>query len=353
MGVRGGDEFIEILLPPHQESVLGSATEWKDVLMAGTAGQSMPQLVANARAALSPGASLQGNPRPGVQVSRPAAEPQVMLPNPEESRAEAESHQGENRPNENLVVLIEDIVFAAVDEAVAAATAEDHARRQADEVVQDIIAGLVEDVIQAEEQERHSISEAVECLVSSLVDAVVVAAETRDRHHEASIIVENISGVVLEIVAAALHPDPPQSDDDPPHSTNSADLGSDATDWSMVEMQDDADEEVVLLTDPINLEEDAEHVTEVTPMGQLDGADEMGRRGVVSKVVSRLSRTTGSGTVWTSVLSMTTGSGTVWTSVASGVTGTVLPRPQTEELLLGPITRAQRRLMARGGDGDI
>lgn len=314
MDIRGGDGPAQILLSIHRKPVLDSATDCNGVSMAGTTGQSVPRTVANTGDVPTSEAPLQEDPRPSVQTPGPTAEPQVQLPSPKESPSEGEGHQGEIGPSEDLPGLVEDILSAAVDEVVVEVTAEEHARRQADEAVQEIITGMV--------------------------DEAVAADENRSRDREASVIVEDIFAVILELAAAALHPNLPQADDGPPPFIYDANVGTDAMDWSIVELQDDSQEEVVLLTDLSDLEEeDTSHVIEAASMEQLDGADETNGSRAATEEICRLSKTTGSGTVWA--------------SAALGMVGTAMPQPQTEAMVLGPMTRSQRRLMVRDSNVDV
>lgn len=314
--IRGGHGPAEVLLPIRYEHVRGSAIDYRDVLMAGTADQSLPQSMANAGAApTTPGALLQCSPCSSIQTATSAVEPQATLPSPEESPSEDEGQQGKNELGKDLAELVGDIVSVAV-------IAEEHIRRQVDEAVKDTTISLIDEMTQEEEQHRYIVNEAVKNLVSSVIDAVVVAAEERNREHEASVAVEDIFGGILNVAAET--------------------LDADAMGWTLADPQDDGDKDIVLVTGPLELEGDKESGTDVPVTGQLDGAGETSGSGATSDEVSQPSRQ-----------SKTTGSGTAWVPMASGVVGTPRPRPQTEEMPLGPMTRAQRRLMAWNGDVEV
>lgn len=282
-------------------------------------------------------------------------------------------------PGRQVHEAIHDIVTGLVDEVI---TAEDPAL-EAHEALHDIVTSLVDEVVIAKDHGRQ-IHETTRDIVSSVVDEVVAAQE---RDQEAKSIAEDILRGILDVVARMtievapeplggqahpageidppphsdhLHlsaagigpgsdaqageqdgqPDPPQADDhfslplDDSAMEGAGPEEDEAMDWTLVDLQDDASEEVILLADPAEAE-DIEPVEDALPR-QLDGAADESNSlaAILDACVSRVY----------------TGSGTAWMPAAPGARpGSPRPRPQVEtepeQMPERRLTRSQRRAL--------
>lgn len=193
---------------------------------------------------------------------------------------------------EDLADLLEDIVSPSVHDVASVDPAEDHALRQIEEVVHDIVTGQVEEVLR-EEARR-------------LPQGADRAANVYVRGN----LLDTASDTVRRGSRQDLSQLPCMLDGTLSTSGNDAPEGDGTTiDWSVVELHNDADDEVLLLTDPLeagNSAGDDEnghgqkqcHDADQAFVAQLDGT------GATDRTVeaSRPSRMTGSGTLWSSTL---------------------------------------------------
>lgn len=377
MYVRGGGDITETVLPVRQEHSLGSAADGDDAVMAGTADQTSSHFPADMQAAPTPVAPTQNGSLADVQTGEPTADTStiVLLSGPEGPPSTCEQQQGEQE-------LIEDDV-TGMDMGVSAEVAAEDPSRQVHEAIHDIVTGLVDEVVAAEDHGRQ-IHKTSGDIVSSLVDEVIAAPE---RDQDAMSTAEEILRGILDVVSRVdtetnpeplggqAHPaggiDPPPHGDHLRLSSAGPGSGSDAPvgvqeeqpepsqaddhpllplddiamegaepeedgamDWTLVDLQDDASEEVVLLTDPADAE-DVGQEAGASPR-QLDGAadERSSTAAIIDTCVSRVY----------------TGSGTAWMPAAPGARpGSPRPRPQVEteakEMPERRLTRSQRRAL--------
>lgn len=380
MYVRGGGDSTETMLPIRQEHCFGSATDGDDTVTSGTAIQTLTYYAADMQAASTPVALTQHSSQADVQTREPAADTPVfvLLSGPAGSPSTCEQQQDERE-------LIGDGMTGVDTDASAAAAAEDPGW-QVDEAIQDITTSLVDEALAAEDHGRQ-IHETTRDIASSPIDEVVAAQE---RDQEAMPAAEDILRGILDVAARvdtekttqeppiggqarpagesspppphdhhrclsaapgsgsedrAKQQEPPdllpQADDHPPlpSSDDGAVEGAERDeegemDWTVVDLQDDATEEVILLTDPAEAEDAGQD--ECASPRQLDGAAD--ERGSLAAVIEAYD------------YGVYTGSGTAWVPAAPGTRQrSPRPRPQVEaeaeQVPQRRLTRSQRRAM--------
>lgn len=263
----GGDGSIDYVLPFPQAAVPAPEEDGADVAMAG--GQSVLPPTTSPGTGMLPTATPPVRHNPNGEPKSSASEPHFMLPSPEESPSEDEVEPEENGPDEGMV---EDLV----DENVIAAEKRDQKAIETVEgiggVINDGAESMGETTGEANIEVSSGLSEGQPASKYPTLLDVVGQFEP----HNLLDLSRNVPAAEQDYVGA--------EDEEIPDG----------------EMQNDADEEVVLLTGPLEMEELLSAADEFAAdnfytMPYFDGTDERNANIASYSVGSTI---TGSGTVW-------------------------------------------------------